>query len=149
MAKKPTADSRTLDLIKLVKVQKAEIAKLDKPSYKTNCSFTYIEGRANDAVPLHAESDVKNLISYAAFLIDKERSYKATASELGVEVFPDFTWSGYTVADWLSDIKTRIAKVQIAIKKKKLEGLEARLNSIISPELRAELELEAIANELG
>ena len=57
-------------------------------------------------------------------------------------------WNGFSVNDWIDDIKTRINKVQIASKKVKLEHLESRLNAIISPELRAEMELEAISAEL-
>jgi hypothetical protein len=39
-------------------------------------------------------------------------------------------------------------KVQIASKREKLSKLEERLKKIISPELQAELELEAIESEL-
>ena len=67
---------------------------------------------------------------------------------LGVEGTPEFTWSSFTVQQWLDDIKARINKVQIATKKKALEHLETRLNAVISPELRAEMELEAISAEL-
>ena len=48
----------------------------------------------------------------------------------------------------LGSIKSRINKIQIGVKKKKLETLEARLNAIVSPELRRKLELDAIAAEL-
>jgi hypothetical protein len=140
-------DKKTMELIALVKTQKAEIAKLEKPSYKTNCSFSYIEGTKSSATNIHVETDVRKLISMAAFLAEREKSYKETARLLNVDTVPDFQWDGYTVAEWLEDIKTRINKVQIAAKRSKLE-LESRLKKIISPELQAELELEAIAGEL-
>ena len=88
------------------------------------------------------------MISIAAFLKEREKSYKETAELLGVEGTPEFTWSSFTVQQWLDDIKARINKVQIATKKKALEHLETRLNAVISPELRAEMELEAISAEL-
>lgn len=149
MAKK--TDQKTLDLIKEVKKQKAEIAKLERPNWKTNCNFSYSEANLNGAVNLHVQNNVKELICIAAFLCDKERSYNEAVNQLGlgVENAPQFTWMSFTVADWIEDIKTRIAKIQIATKKKKLELLESRLNAIISPELRAEMELEAIAGELS
>ena len=62
---------------------------------------------------------------------------------------PPFEWTGFPVKDWLEDIKTRIDKLQIQSKKAKLETLEKRLNKIVSPELRAQMELDAIAAELG
>jgi len=141
-------DKKTLELIETVKRERAEIAKLDRPSYKTNLSFTYIEGNRGSATNLNVETDVKKLILMAAFLTEKENSYKGAAKLLGVEKVPDFTWDGYTVAEWMQDIKTRIAKVQISAKKAKLETLEARLKKIISPELQAELELADIEADL-
>ncbi len=142
-------DQQTLDLMALVAKQKAEIAKAERPNWKTNCSFSYVEGKAVDTISLHVESDVRKLILIAAFLQDKEVSYKRAAADLGIEAPPEFTWGNSSVADWVDDLKTRIAKIQIGAKKKKLETLESRLNLIISPELRAKLELEAIAAELG
>jgi len=44
----------------------------------------------------------------------------------------------------VADVKTRIGKVSIHKKKRQLEALETRLEKIVSPELRAEMELQAI-----
>jgi len=44
----------------------------------------------------------------------------------------------------VADVKTRIGKVSIDKKKRQLEALETRLEKIVSPELRAEMELQAI-----
>jgi hypothetical protein len=141
-------DQRTLNLIKEVNRQKNEISQAERPSWITNCSFSYSEGRQNDQINLHVESKVQTLILIAAFLSEKSRTYYEAAGQLGVDA-PQFTWSGYSVNDWLSDIKSRINEIQIASKRKKLEALEARLNAIVSPELRAEMESEAIMGELG
>jgi len=145
MAKTKT-DSKTLELIQQVKRQKEDIAKAERPNWTTNCSFSYTE-QSRDAVNIHVEANIRNLVCIASFLVEKEKSYKETAKVLGVDA-PDFSWQGFAVKDWLEDIKMRINKVQIASKKKKLEALEGRLNAIISPELRAEMELEAIEAEL-
>jgi len=141
-------DKTTLELIKKVKEQKAEIAKIERPSYRTNNSFTYVEGNMSNAVNLNVENNVKNLICIIAYLQEKLASYNKAAESLAVESVPEFTWQTFSVADWMADVKLRINKLQIGAKKKKLEALEERLNKIISPELRAELELEAIAKEL-
>ena len=140
-------DKQTMDLIKKVQQQKAEIEKAERPNWITNCSFSYVEGSAK-TVNLHVCRDVREMVCIAAFLKDREKSYDTASKELGVEA-PPFQWDGFTVKDWMSDIKTRIDKVQIESKKKKLETLEARLNKIVSPELRAKMELEAIAAELS
>lgn len=143
-----STDKKTLELIAQVKAKKAAIAKAEKPTYKTNCSFSYIEGNKGSATNLHVESDVRKLICISAFLIERAVNYTRAAGILGVEKPPEFTWDGYTVEDWIGDLKMKIAKVQIVAEKKKLEALEERLNKIISPEKRAQLELEAIASEL-
>lgn len=126
--------------------QKKEISKAENPKWVTNCSFKFNEG--GPSINLHVASEIRLLISICAHLREKERSYLEAAGALGMADFPSFMWDGFTVLDWVSDIKSRINKIQIASKKKKLEELESRLNSIISPELRAELELEAISAEL-
>lgn len=139
-------DAKTLELIKEVNRQKKEIASAEKPQYITNCNFSYTENGAN-IINIHVEADVKNLIKIAAFLSMQEKAYADAAKVLGVDS-PPFTWGAFTVKDWISDLRMRLNKLQIASKRKKLETLETRLNSIISPELRAQMELEAIAEEL-
>lgn len=147
MAKKVTTDQKTLDLIEDIKNRKKEISQLERPNWRTNCTFSCVEGKLNDAINLHVEKSVKNLIVYASYLRDKERSYNETALALGVEA-PAFSWNGFSVSDWCEDIRMQINKIQIASKKVKLEQLESRLSAIISPELKRELELQAIEDEL-
>ena len=148
MAKKASTDDQTLRLMKEVEKQKAEISKAERNAWTTNCSFSYTE-RSSDAINLHVEKNIRNLISIAAFLQDKEKSYKQASQDLAVADPPEFTWQGYSVKDWLEDLKIRITKIQIEKKKSKLETLQARLNAIVSPELRAKMELAAIADELN
>lgn len=141
-------DKKTLDLINEVKKQRAEIAKADRSNWRTNCSFAYQEGSANTQ-NLQVVSNVRDLIGIAAFLIERSKSYKDAATAIGVDNPPEFTWCNFTLEDWLEDLKTRMAKIQVAARRQKLAAVEERLNKIISPELRAEMELEAITAELG
>lgn len=147
MAKKPSADDATLHLIKEVNRRKAEIADSERGNYKTNMSFSYVEGSSN-VLPLQVQK-VESLLKIAAFLRSSEAAYEGVAKEMGVEDYPDFKWGGFAVADWWADIKLKIGKLQIDAKKKSLERLEERLNNIISPELRRQMELDAIEAELA
>lgn len=135
-----------MEMIEEVQRRKKEIAGLEKPQWKTNCSFSYEEGRAG--VNLHVYNDVRGLILMAAFLAEKFAAYTKAVTTLQIENPPAFMWSGFPVEDWLADIKTRVNKIQIGDKKRKLAEFEERLNKIISPEKRRELELAAIAAEL-
>jgi len=156
MAKKVTAptekdtDQITLDLIKEVNRRKSEIAQIEKPNWITNCSFSYSETGLTDVINIHVEANIKKLIAIVAFLISKKNAYREAveALELTIDDYSPFVWGGFKPNEWISDIKTRINKLQIASKKASLEKLETRLNAIISPELRAKMELEAIASEL-
>lgn len=147
MAKKTNADDQTLEMIALVKKQQDEITQAERPNFITNMLFSYLE-RPSDGVNLNVESNIRNLICYASYLIEKTKTYNEASTQLGVTDPPQFTWCGFTFQDWLHDIRLRIGKIQIAVKKKKLEALKERLNLIISPELKRQMELEAIKKEL-
>ncbi len=141
---KSNQDTMTLQLIKEVKKQKEEISNAERPNWLTNCALSVLGRNIN----LHVETSIPTLIEAAALLIHKEEIYNVAAFRLGADV-PPYLYDGYSVSDWLSDIKSRIDKISIQNKRRKLEVLENRLSSIVSPELRAKLELEAISKELG
>ena len=78
-----------------------------------------------------------------AFIIDRKEKSENAAKELGVDY--KFTWLGFTVDEWKNDFQTRVNQISISEKRKELAEIEARLNAIISPELKAQMELEAIS----
>lgn len=141
-----TKDQTTMDLLNEVNKRKKEIAKIDKCKWKTNLNFRYVVG--TPTINLQVVNSVPELVDIAAYISDRIASYDAMATSLGIAV-PELVIDGYSAADWLDDVKTRINKVTINDKKRALEKLESRLNAIISPELRAEMELKAIQEELS
>lgn len=137
-------DDKVLKLIQVINEKKSEIGKINSYSYKTNFTLPTPEGNKN----LHTIGNISELYKWWAFLTPIYEAYKVLIKgdkSLGAE----FKWGGYSYEDWASDIKGRIDKLSIENKKKELEQLEARLNKIVSPELRAKMELEAIEKELG
>lgn len=139
---KVTTDSKTLALIKLVEQKRKEIKQAESPKWKTNLSIPYMSRNVN----LNVESDVNNLASIVGYLLIMEECHNRGCKELGLEL--DYVYNGFSVQDWISDIKHRINKIQINEKRAQLDVLEKRLNNVISPELRAQMELDAIATEL-
>ena len=148
-AEKSSSDDVTKTLIAEVVKRKQEIADADRPNWKTNCLFSFTGSGTTGATNLHVESDVGTLIRIAAFVRAQDDYYDNMTREMQIENAPPFKWMGFSAADWIEDVKTRLSKVQIASKRKKLEDLERRLNTIISPALRAEMEQELIMKELG
>jgi len=134
-----------LELIEEVKRRKAEIAKLSRPNWKTNCSFTH---PSLGTINIHTVKSLPKLCQILAALMMWEDYYTQACKELELDP-KGCVWDGFTVSDWVDDVKTRVAKIQIESKKQKLQELEDRLDKIMSPELRAQLELEAIKQELA
>jgi hypothetical protein len=78
--------------------------------------------------------------------MDRKDKSESAAKELGVVY--NFTWLGFSVDEWKEDFQTRVNQISVQEKRKELAELESRLNAIISPELKAQMELEAIAELL-
>jgi hypothetical protein len=133
------------ELQEIVKSKKEEIAKAERPNWKTNCAFRFNKDLPS-STNLQVCSDVEDLTSMVAFLIEKSNSYDK-ACEL-LEVKSKFTWLGYTLNDWVSDIKTRITKIQITVKKKELEDYEYRLEKLVSPQAKEERELNELMKKI-
>jgi len=79
----------------------------------------------------------------------KERAdkYQEAASELGVDV--SFTWLGFTVEEWFTDLKTRVNVIQLAKRRSELLELETRINKLVPQDVRDAMELEALQKSLG
>ena len=137
-----TQDEQVQKLFKIVQEKKAEIAKTEKPSWETTCSFRFNPTSAAEDTNIQTVNNVADLVRIAAFLIEKEAAHQKANEALGTSV--KFNWIGFSLAAWLTDLKTRVNKVEIAKKKKELETLETRLNALVSPEMRRKMELEEI-----
>jgi len=141
-------DLKIRELFDKVQQDKEEIKKIEKPSWETNSSFSYSPTGSNDRINIQAVSRIDDIIRILSFLLEKESFHTKAITELGLED-NEFLWMGFTLAQWTKDLKTRINKIQINDKKQKLLILEERLNRAISPEMRRQLEVEAIQKEMG
>ncbi len=142
-----TTDEKVRDIFLDVQEKKMAIEKAEKPCWNTSGQFGYSANSAHDRVDVKTVTDVRKIVDMLAFLIDRQEKSNVAASELGVKYA--FTWLGFTVEEWKADFQTRVNQISIQEKRKELAEIEYRLNSIISPELRATMELEAIQKLLG
>ena len=142
MAKTKTQDEIVQDLFDKVQAKKLAIAKAEKPNWNTSGSFGYSPNSAHDRTNIQTLTDTRKLVEMYAFLTEREDRFETAASELGVKA--DFSWMGFTAAEWKSDMVTRVNQIQLQEKRKELNVLEARLSGLISPELKQKMELEAI-----
>ena len=135
-------DNRIQELFKKVELKKKEIKNIESSNWKTNCSFTFNPGSA-DRLNIHVISDAESLISILAFLLEKESFYSKAMEELGISG-SKFTWQTYSVEEWKQDVQSRLNKINISKKKKQLSELEEKLNGLVSPEVKRQLEVAAI-----
>lgn len=147
----PTQDQTTLQLMKVVQDQRDEITRIkNRTAYNTSCSFSPSNGRsANDNLNLHTLQDPGQLIYLTGLLLGHRDHYNQAAALLGVTNPPPFKWQGYPAEDWIEDFKARLGKLQLSQKEEQLKRLESRLDQLVSPELRREMELARIKEELG
>ena len=141
-----TTDQRVKELFDSVQEKKLAIEKAERPCWKTSGNFGFSTNSAHDRAQIATLTDVRKIIEMYAFLIERKEKSELAAKELGVNY--SFTWLGHSVAEWKEDFQTRIDQISIQEKRKELAEIEARLNSIISPELKTQMELEAISKIL-
>jgi hypothetical protein len=147
MAKSKT-DDIVLQLLSNLAEKKKQIGDAERPSWNTNCSFGYNPDN-NNRINLATVTSVNELVSMRAHLHNLFSGFLASASALGVKVEQaDFKYLGYTFNQWEADIKARLNKLQIKAKQDELVELEARVNALVSPEQRREIELAKLMDEL-
>jgi len=146
MATKQTTDEKVKTLFESVQEKKLAIEKAERPCWLTAGNFGYSANSAHDRINIQTLTDVRKIVEMFAFLIDRKEKSENAAKELGVNY--TFTWLGFSVDEWKNDFQTRVNQISIQEKRKELAEIEARLNAIISPELKAQMELEAISKLL-
>lgn len=145
MAKKTESkDSLVAKLQEVVKQKKAEIAQIERPNYQTNLSFKTMIG---NTINLNTVSDEEVLVEVLSQVLFVEDYVKEARSVLGLP-YQEVKMYGFTRAQWESDLKTKLGKLQLNSKRAELETIEKRLAALESPELRAQRELDEIQNLL-
>lgn len=141
-----TTDEKVRELFNSVQEKKLAIEKAERPCWLTGGNFGFSANSAHDRTDVKTVTDVRKIVEMFAFLIDRKEKSENAAKELGVDY--KFTWLGFSVDEWKSDFQTRVNQISIQEKRKELAQIESRLNAIISPELKAQMELEAISELL-
>ena len=140
-------DDMVTQLLTKVRQLKEQIADTERYAWRTNCSFQ-LKG-VNYS--LQVVSDTALLGALMGNIKAECRDFEEGCIAVGIpkEEVPTFKFFGYTVEAWQSDIQARYKKITVKNKRDQLAKMEERLNSVMSPELRTKIELEAIQKELG
>lgn len=150
------SDKIVLELLQKVEEKKKQIGNAERPSWKTHCSFKF-NPEVNTAYNIQVIADIKMLIAmYGHILSEYNKYYDAIKALNKSDKSLDFTgnpfkfsYLGYSFNEWEHDIKTRISSLSIKTKRDELAKLEERVNSLVSPEQRRQIELEQLIKEIG
>ena len=130
-----TNDSKIMVLKKQIEEKKIKLGKSQKFTPITNCSIELDGVRTNIQV-LNKEQ--------LTYLLVKLNSYALSAKSLEI----DFVISGYHVADWITDIKSKLDFVSRKEEENKLKVMESKLHELLSNEKKVELEIDEIMKNL-
>lgn len=154
--RKKSVDDAVLDLLRKVQQKKDEIAKASrKPAWKTNCSIGFTNGfdaenksdKIADRVNIVTVTDINRLAHIYMFVVQKEEALQRASVDLGVNL--DMVYQGYPFDAWKDDLKARAGQLGIEQKKRELDELDSRVNKLVSPDQRREMELKALQELLG
>lgn len=133
-------DERILMLKEQIEEKKKELGKQPRFSPITTCLFDYNGNKIN----IHTLIDVKNINQLLVYF----NMWAMSADDLGIDA-EEVTWCGFSVLDWIEDLKSKKAVVEYAAKKEQLSALEKKLDKLLSDDKKTELEIDAIADLIG
>lgn len=125
-------DERVLQLKKIIDEKRAELKAVKRFTPLTNCVLSLDNQNYN--------LNVLQLDDLRLLLV-KLNMYLMSANDLNIEL----DISGYNVAEWISDIRSKIEIFEYKKKESELKVLEAKLDKMLSDEKKTELELDEIA----
>lgn len=126
-------DDRILELKEKIEEKKQELSgKNTKFVPVTNCIIE-LDGMTNN---LHTCDSDK-----LALLLVKLNLYKKEAENLDI----DFVISGYSIDDWITDIKNKFDIIKTKAEIYNLKTMESKLDELLSEDKKTELEIDDIA----
>ena len=131
-------DERVLQLKKQVENKKKELAdKKRKFVPETNLVLEINGDRVN--LNVLNENQLKNILVQL-------NMYRLSVVDLKMD---DFVVSGYTVDQWMNDVRDKLGEKELKREENELKSLEAKLDKLLSEDKKTELELDSIAALLG
>ena len=130
-------DDRILILRDKISAQKEQLSKNNKRfSPITNCILDF-RGVKYNLNTLNYDLCVNLLVELNAL--------NMSAKDLGVVP----VYSGYTLPEWIADIKNKMTMLDSKKKESELKSMEVQLERLLSEDKKTELEIDKIAELLG
>ena len=123
-------DSKILQLKKQIEEKKQKLKTITKFTPVTNCSLSH-NNKIHNINVCNKEEIVDLLIDLNSKLL--------SAKELKLD--EDYKINGYSLIDWITDLKTKLNILSQKDEEKKLKMMEDKLTQMLSNEKKTELEL--------
>lgn len=133
-------DEKILTLKKTIEKRKEELGKKEPFAPLTSCSLDFDGTRYN----LHAINDMNTL----AYIMCKLHALEMAAMDLEIDSSM-LVLSGFSVSDWMHDLKAKVSLVKRQTKENELKAFEKKLDALLSADKKTELEIDSIAEMLG
>lgn len=140
-----TIDEQIRGLFAKLEVRKAKVAELKATiarSWVTNGTFRLIGASSTTNLQTANVQQIEEIATHLCI-------FRGARAEAATRLRPmDDKQQGYTVDQWFEDLAKRLAAIDIREEEKQLEILEQRLNSVLSPEARRQIEVELLLKEV-
>ena len=133
-------DERILELKKQIEEKKKELGKQPRFSPVTTCMFNHNGNRIN----IHTLTSIKDINAILVYF----NMYVMSAEDMEINC-EDIVFDGFTVTDWIEDLKSKKIIIEYTAKKEQLTILEKKLDKLLSDDKKTELEIDAIADLIG
>lgn len=136
-------DSVVSELLAKVKTEKVLVEALKSTvskSWITTCTIGFDGSPSKINIQTAQESTLIEILSKLYILAD---AHTAVLSILNMPS-REFTYQGYTFSDWTADVKKRISLLELKTKEANLALIEAKLDTLVSPDKRREMELDDV-----
>ena len=138
-------DKKILDLKNVISTKKSKLKSL-KFTPVTNCSLELDGTRFN--IHTLSSNDLTLLLvklnSLVLSMNDLKNHRSGSSTDNGCFIINSLTLSGYSIQNWVADIKSKLEIIAQKEEENNLKALESKLSVLLSNDKRTELELEAI-----
>lgn len=138
-----THDKQVEELLKTIEEKESSLKTIPKKSFTTNCVFKY----NGQSINLHTASK-STLIDITGVLIQHREMKDRACAALKIKT-EEFIWDGYSFESWLQDFRNRLDIIEYNEEKEKIKKLKAKVEGIVSEELKAKKTIEDVMKELS
>lgn len=129
-----------------VEAKRSELGERPRPNYVTN-QLLKLDPTDSKKLNLNLISTPAHCVEVVRQLMIQSMAHDKANDALGTDI--KFEIDGYTIDDWISDIKSRLSVIQWNNKKVNLDAMDRKLAELLSEDAKKAKAIDDFAGELG